>query len=334
MIEVRSKPFLLTSLFLATLVPTLIPVIAVPITGLQLTYSQFLLVIGVIGNAHVGMTAFFFLGDARYKTIIRENRFRYIGLPLISIAFAFVIFGFWPKGVWPYFCVHYAWLMWHFGRQNFGIYSFVAAGNRSGPVSQTERQYFNLLLISIVPKVMTLYPEVGLTGTLAQISNNLTIAMCLVCAALAVWIIATESNVRKDWQRTTALLMGFFFFLPTMLSSNAAIALTFFAHPVQYVIMMLYLAADRKQSFQMLRVALLFLTGITLWAVLTYFQPFAMPVYLAIAFGVTQAHFLVDAGLWKLKLPKQRAAILESFDFLFTDGAQKPKPALEIRPAA
>jgi hypothetical protein len=327
MIQIRSKNFILTSLFLATLVPTLVPVIAVPINGLQLTYSQFLLVIGVIGNVHVGMTAFFFIGDDRYKAIIRENRFRYIGLPLISIAFAFVIFALWPKGVWPYFCVHIAWLMWHFGRQNFGIYAFVAAGNRSGPISQTERQYFNLLPISIVPKVMTLYPEVGLTGTLAEIANNLTIAMCLVCAALAVWIIVTEINVRKDWQRTTALLMGFFFFLPAMLSSNAGIALTFFAHPFQYIIMMLYLAADLKQSRQMLRVALLFLTGITLWAVLTYLQPVAMPVSLAIAFGVTQAHFLVDAGLWKLKSPKQRAAILESYDFLFAGGVAMPKPS-------
>jgi hypothetical protein len=245
------------------------------------------------------------------------------------IALAFAIFYFWPKGIWPYFVAHYAWLMWHFGRQNFGIYAFVAGGNSSGPISQAERQYFNLLPISIVPKVFTLYPDVGLSGAYAQIAGNLTIAMSAACVALAVWIIASEKNVRNDWQRLVALLMGFVFFAPTMFSSNAAIGLTFMAHPIQYVIMMLYLAADRKQGFQMLRVAGLFLAGISLWAMLTYFQTVSMPAFLAIAYGTTQAHFLVDAGLWKLKMPRQRAAILESYDFLFNPGANATKPALQ-----
>lgn len=207
--------------------------------------------------------------------------------------------------------------MWHFGRQNFGIYSFVAGGNRSGPISQAERRYFNLLPVSIVPRVLTLYPDVGLSGAPARIADNASVAMCVACAALAIFIIASEKNVRRDWQRTLALILGFVFFMPAMLSSNAAIALAFFAHPIQYVIMMLYLAADRKQGLQMLRVALLFLSGVSLWALLTYFQAVSLPAFLAVAYGATQAHFLVDAGLWKLKLPKRRAAILESYDFLF-----------------
>jgi hypothetical protein len=334
MVAVRSKNFLLASLFFATLIPTLIPVVMAPVAGFQLTYQQFLLVIGVAGNAHVGMTAFFFMGDKRYKEIINEDRWRYIALPLISIAAAFALFSYWPKGIWPYFVVHYAWLMWHFGRQNFGIYSFVAAGNRSGPISQAERQYFNLLPISIIPKVLTLYPDVGLTGIYAQAANYLSAAMSIGCAGLAIWIIASETKVREDWQRMLALLMGFLFFAPAMLSSNPAIALSFFAHPVQYIIMMLYLAADRKQRFQMLRVALLFFSGISLWAVLTYFQAVSMPMFLAIAYGATQAHFLVDAGLWRLKLPKQRAAILESYDFLFAPSPAKPMSNHQVAPAA
>jgi hypothetical protein len=327
MIAVRSKNFLLTSLFFATLILTLIPVIAAPLTGFALTYHQFILVIGLIGNAHVGMTLWFFLGDSRYKEIIRENRFQYVALPLISIAIAFALFTYYPKGIWPYFTVHYAWLMWHFGRQNFGIYAFVAAGNKSGPVTSVERQYFNLLPIAIIPKVLTLYPDVGFTGHWAKVAVNVTIAMSVASAALAVWIYATEANVRKDWQRSLALFMGLFFFLPAMLSSNPGIALSFFAHPVQYVIMMLYLAADRKQSYQMLRVTCLFFTGIVLWAALTYFQVVAMPVFFALAYGITQAHFIVDMGLWKLKLPKQRAAILESYDFLFNPDAAKLRGA-------
>lgn len=98
-VAARSKNFLLTSLFLATIVPTVLPAIFVPLTGFHLTWAQFVIVIGVIGNAHVGMTAFFFMGDNRYKAIIEENRWRYIALPVISIAFAFLIFAIWPKGI-------------------------------------------------------------------------------------------------------------------------------------------------------------------------------------------------------------------------------------------
>jgi hypothetical protein len=67
MLTVRSENFLIASLFLGTLVPTLTPVIFALVASLWLTYRDFVLVIGAIGNVHVRMTAWFFMGDDRKK---------------------------------------------------------------------------------------------------------------------------------------------------------------------------------------------------------------------------------------------------------------------------
>ncbi len=286
MTTVRSKNFLFGVLFLVTGGLTLLPAIVVPFVNLQLSWAQFVLLIGVIGNMHVGMTGFFFVGDARYKAMIADAPLWYVGFPLLLIAVAFFVFAVWPDGIWPYFLIHYPFLMWHFGRQNFGIYSFVAGANQSGPISQLERTYFNLLPLSILPKILTLYPNTGLSGRYTTLANALTLAMISICIGLAALIIIREKNIRRDKQRAIALLMGLAFFLPTAFSSNSAIALTFFAHPAQYVVMMIYLAGDRKQGSIVVRLGLLAATGFGLWAVLTFFHTAAMPIFLALSYGV------------------------------------------------
>jgi hypothetical protein len=43
----------------------------------------------------------------------------------------------------------------------------------------------------------------------------------------------------------------------------------------------------------------------------------AEPFAAGIALGIVMAHFIIDAGVWKLRKPFQREAIKESFSFLF-----------------
>jgi len=230
------------------------------------------------------------------------------------IALAFAVFSSNPDGVWPYLTAHYAWLLWHFGRQNFGIYAFDAASNKSGQITKLERLYFSALPIAVIPKAVVLYQQNSFPEWVSAAANGLSMALSLACAGLGLWILRT---ITCDRQRVIALLLGFVFFLPTMISSNSAIALTFYGHPLQYIIMMMYLAGDRKQGMPLQRFGVLLLVGFAFWAGLTALSGSYSVTFLALTYGITQAHFVVDAGLWKLKLPKQRAAILESYDFLF-----------------
>jgi hypothetical protein len=329
LVELRDRNVLFKSLFWATLVLTAVPAVAVPLSGIQFSYSKFTYLIGAVGVAHVGMTAFFFMGDRRYREIIDADRTRYVLVPAVLVTLAFIVFYFWPQGAAPYLMAHYAWLIWHFGRQNFGIYAFLAASNKTGAVSKLERIYFALLPVAVVPKALTLYPHIGLQGGYALAATIMTAALCIVCAGMGVVILRA---VQHDRQRVIAILLGYGFFVPTMISSNAAVALSFYAHPVQYVIMMMYLAGDRKQGDVLKRIGLLLAIGFGFWAGLTFLSGKLSIAFLALTYGITQAHFVVDAGLWKLKLPKQRAAILSSFDFLFS-GDRKVQSVEQSEPA-
>lgn len=324
MIALRSRDGLYLSLFVAT-----VTLIALPVafaSSSHPSWTQFVVVVGIMGNAHVGMTAFFCIGDDRYKPILARQPWRYVWLPLIAMTGAIALFLYSEKGFWLYFMIHYAWLLWHFGRQNFGIYSFVAVGNRSGRVSQLERWYFALIPVAGILKAWTLYPQIGMTGDIVPILRVAAWAAFAGAVAMLCAILYLYPSVRSDWQRLVALVLGAIFFAPTLAFDNPAVALTFFAHSAQYIIMMLYLAGDRKQGSTMLRYGALFLGAITLAGGMALLQPAFMPMYLAIAYGISQVHFLIDAGVWRLKMAPQRAIIAESFDFLFS-GHRSPEPA-------
>jgi hypothetical protein len=318
MVVLRSKNTLLAILFIGTVIPIILPVVFVPLTNFQPSWDWFIFMIGILGAAHVGTTSFFYIGDRRYKSVIADDRWRLLWLPAILMIGAFLVFAINSQGFWLYFALHYAWLIWHFGRQNFGLYSFVAGANRSGPPTSAERFYFNLLPVAAIPKALTLYTQVAVPALITPTLELISVILTLACAVLFTWIVLMTPGVRTDWQRIVSLILGFAFFLPTIVSSNPAIALTFFAHPIQYIVMMVYLAGDRKQGRTIFRISVLLVSGIGLWGILTYLQNSGtIAVYSALVFGITQAHILIDSGAWKLKVPKQRAIITESYDFLF-----------------
>ena len=313
--SLRHKNALFLLLGLVTAIPTILPAVAASATSIRPGWQEFVLLLGFLGNAHVGMT-FFFVAEPRYRPILRDNLLRYFWLPSLCMGGTLTLFLFSPKGFWLYFLFHYAWLLWHFGRQNFGLYAFVANANRSGAPTLIERAFFSLLPVAAIPKALTIYPDIGL-GEIIPWLVGVSWALAFLCGGLLLAILR-DRRIRADWQRCLALALSVGFFLPTLLSSDPAVALAFFAHPLQYIVMMLYLAGDRKQGRLLPRFAWLVTTGVALWAAIHFTQgPFA-GLSLALAFGVTQIHILVDAGVWRLALAPQRRIVADSFDFLFT----------------
>src|SRR5215813_2839765 len=313
----RCKNALFLTLGLVTAIPTILPAVAASATSIRPSWQAFVVLIGILGNAHVGMTGFFFVAEPRYRPILRDNPLRYFWLPSLCMGGALTLFLHSPKGFWLYFLFHYAWLLWHFGRQNFGLYALVTNANRSGAPTSIERAFFSLLPVAAIPKAWTIYPDIGLGPDIIPWLVGVSWAMAFLCGGLLLTILR-DLRMRADWQRCAALALSVGFFLPTLLSSDPAVALAFFAHPLQYIVMMLYLAGDRKQGRLLPRFAWLVTTGVALWTAIHFTQgPFA-GLSLALAFGVTQIHFLVDAGVWRLALAPQRRIVADSFDFLFT----------------
>jgi hypothetical protein len=312
----RDRNAFFNMLFLVTAIPIALPLIYVPSFGVTPNWNQFLFFVGVIGNVHVGMTAFFFLGDKRYLPIIRSRPWLYVWAPLASIALGFAMYAYDKDGFWLYVAANYCWLLWHFSRQNFGLYALLLSSSRSVPADGIERRLFDLLPVAGSLHALTLLPMFGLSGAAIPILRSIAYVVMLVCTGM-LGVVLMRSNVRNDGRRVMALLLAYAFFLPAVLSENPSIALTFFAHPMQYIVVMTYLAGDRRQGNLVLRLGLLVTCGAVLWLSITFLTAHALAMGLALAIGVTQAHFLIDSGLWRLKEHAQRSIIQESFDFLF-----------------
>jgi len=122
------------------------------------------------------------------------------------------------------------------------------------------------------------------------------------------------------------IVLSIAFFAPAVIATNPSIALAFFAHPLQYIVMMVFMAgfgSSANRAAPMVRVGALLTCGLTLWAVIWLLNnpisQFSLGAKLALAFtyGVTQWHFLADAGLWKLRDAAVRKNFMDSFGFMF-----------------
>ncbi len=274
---------LLWALLLATVIPTALPVILVAGFDFQVQPAWIMATMGFLGMTHTGSTGFFYTE--------RHDRRRMIWLPLGFIALASAVFALDPAGFWPYLAVHYIWLLWHLGRQNFGLYALVTGG-----ASEAERFYFDLLPVAAMPAAMTLYIPAALSPDAAaflRVLSLLLMAYAVVIFAALLWAMIGNSG---GWRKSAALFLGLAFWLPTVIGTHPALALTYFAHPFQYLIMVAWVSGRRGA----LGLALGAGCAIGVWALLTGLQSVgALLAFSALAYGISQAHFLIDGEVWR-----------------------------------
>ena len=307
----RPPNSLLWALLLASTIPTAVPVILVAGFDFTVQPAWIMAGMGFLGMAHTGSTGFFYTEE--------HDRRRMIWVPLGFIALAAAVFALDPAGFWPYLAVHYIWLMWHLGRQNFGLYALVAGG-----ASEAERFFFDLLAEAAMPAMLTLYIPDALAPDAAAFLRVLS--LLLMAYAVLLFICLTVGYYREAvaagrtrsvvsqgaecnggaeiqtvascryWSRPTALFLGLAFWLPTVISTNPAVALTWFAHPFQYLIMVAWVSGRR--GWVELAVAAGYALG--LWALLTgLYSAGALLAFSALTYGASQAHFLIDGEVWR-----------------------------------
>src|SRR5258707_6994484 len=78
------------------------------------------------GTAHVQATLFFYT-DKGFLHLVRENKPRYVYLPLLLIVGTGLVFLLAGTLIQTYVLFFYwAWQAFHYGRQNVGVYAFVS----------------------------------------------------------------------------------------------------------------------------------------------------------------------------------------------------------------
>jgi hypothetical protein len=126
--------------------------------------------------------------------------------------------------------------------------------------------------------------------------------------------------LRTNRLRLAFFIFGTVFFLPIYLFDDPATAIAGYAiaHGLQYVVFMAFVGIDKRPLLPSLAI----LAGIgAIYAALALWLLDNVPQFgngLFGAFiGLVMTHFVLDAGIWRLREPFQRGYMREKFSFVF-----------------
>jgi hypothetical protein len=336
---------------LALLLSTWIPVLFfISVAHLETTYvtgmkSLFLF----LGTAHVPAT-FFFYTDRTFSQIIRQHKTRYIYFPLALTIVAGLLVAFSSFTTQAYlFLFFWAWQAFHYGRQNLGIYSFASIAQSKGAPDKLEKAAIDLATIC---GVLGTFRILGATIAPDYLRGTLDGLFQFGKFGYLIVIVFSLFVYAKNFRRTTPLKSIFFwtlilFFLPIYLSNDINVAFLSYAiaHGLQYIIFMaiVSLGAETTEGMRDARyrsalklVVLMLLVGLLFYNV-DAFRQFEFVKNSALfvrgtdflfgaVLGATMAHFVIDAGAWRLSRASQREYMAKRFGFIFgAKDAVKPQ---------
>lgn len=327
------SPWFLAALALVTVGPLLVCPLAFSMPRLgESPILPVLLLVGLItGPMHVATSAFFYL-DRPFRPVLRESPLRCLWSPIwlplllagVGIAGALLI------GRWAFlflFTFHSVWLFYHYQRQNFGLISFVSMHLGCGSLPSRVNTAMNLAAVGGIVALLGapgFYSMLGARGAEANAEGLLPAEAYVVLrtAGTIVYLLSLVMMVaayrREPRLRTTvwlaaALGLGMAFFLPAILFDELGTAFLplAIAHGAQYILMMSVMSGRSRRGW--LGLALMGVLGLGLGLTLDAMR--SWPLVLA-GIGLVQVHFLLDAKVWRLREPRQRAIVNERFDFL------------------
>jgi hypothetical protein len=314
---------------LAAAAATLLPLALVPWAHRLAPDSEsalrLLVVLNFIGaNFHVATTGWFYT-DAEMRPHFRAHPWRYLIVPVALIAGSALAFEFVPAPLRGWLLLGFlSWQLWHYQKQNVGLLSFVAAGTGSGPLSVWERRTLMLSAVAAILGFFSLNP-IGLPGLSTEFAwaHRLGgLVYLLSPIALAITLVKVPA-LRRSPLRLCFLIIGAAFFLPTYLFDNATSATLGYAiaHGLQYLVFMGVVALKRRPLVSLAVMAAIGAAGAVLLNAGIMAPDAGLPwgnaLYGAFV-GTVMAHFVLDAGIWRLREPFQRKYVRERFAFVFS----------------
>ncbi len=320
--------------FLAALaLVTLVPLVGLPLwlSSGRGGFPGLLTVLAITGPMHVAATSFFYT-DRDFRPVLRESPWRcvfsIVWLPSAILLAGLVAgaIGGRPWGYLAVFSFHNAWLFYHYQRQNFGLVSFVSSRVGTGRLPAQVNTALNLsafggyLSMLGVPGFLSLGAPGFLNYTNESTSLQATLVFWVLGAVVytlsivvMIRVLLREPRLRASGWVVGGLIVSLGFFLPSLVSRTIALGFLPYAiaHGAQYILMM-GIASGRSSRGWM---ALLTMCGLGAMIGLTINAMTAWPL-IFVNLGLVEVHFMVDAKVWRLREPKQRAIMNDRFDFL------------------
>ncbi len=302
------------------------PASAAPIRGLA-----WLLFLG--SSVHVAATGWLYtLPDVRAHVAARPVRYAWIPAGLV-VAGAVTAAVLSPAAMAWLLLAYFGWQFFHFQKQNLGLAALAASVHRVRPLGRAERR---ALMGAGGAGILGLLAHPGLLQLRVRpaAGEMFTVAGLLFAAAAGSGVVALVRRPAADRPAGfgAMYLMALLFSLPIFVfgSPYAAVGGMTIAHGFQYLLLVgLVAAGNRRGTSRWLRLAVfanVALVGGALLSGASHLHGFPPAIRLVFGayLGVVTAHFVIDAGFWRMRDPFPRAFMARHVPCLAPSRANAP----------
>jgi len=276
-------------------------------------------------SAHVASTGWLYtLRDVRSYAV--SHPWRFIRAPvLLIIAGAAAAATLTPATIPWLLLPFFAWQFFHFTKQNLGMTALAAKTAGAPPLQAAERRALTASALAGIGALMARPALLQLrvdprSGALFPLSA----AAMAGAVAAGLILLARRAPAQRPRGFCVMYLMGLFFPVPVFVfaSPYAAVGGMTIAHGMQYLLLVSLVAAGGPgEAGRALRLAALgnvALIGGAVLAVTSHLHSGGPALRLAFGayLGAVMAHFVVDAGLWRLRDPFPRAFLARRAPYL------------------
>jgi hypothetical protein len=296
-----------------------------------------------VASMHIGLTYFLYV-DRDAKELIESQKYRfYLVSPLLFLVF-FVAFYYGSvierNLIWVSLG---AWTLWHFQKQNFGIFCLLATARNEISTRSLEKK--SIYLGGFAGICLN---AVGYAGGLSALGLPGFVYPCFVvgcvlqaaATGLALWIIyADRQNITL--RHFFLLLFSSYWLTLGILPWGVAWMTCAAGHGYQYVAIMTMVGAESGENFRDRRlprsfapfigVAVTAAIGLLVYGIggrlIYHMVPQSLQSdalsngILGLSFAFTGVHYVLDAGIWRLNKPIPRKYVRRKLALIFNPAA-------------
>lgn len=324
--KLTDKSLFLGLIVVCTVFPLLFVPLAAPLRSETKSIGDIFQLLVLMSTMHVGLTAYFYF-DREYRAFAASHWKYYILFPASVVLGAGLITAtFVESGAIYLQILYHAWLLFHYGRQNYGVLAFAASATGSGRPSINERMALHLVPIGGILGAHAVFGnfKASVFAPYVDLSVSVGIALTVLGVAFAIIEAARQMMRGVSLWRPCILILTSLFYLPTFLFHTYFQAVMGYAiaHALQYFVFMYFLAAGTQKQGQTRSVIVLIFAMLMTWGLILLTRERSLwgaaeSFVVGAATGIVMWHFILDAGFWKLSQPWQRQQVKERFAFLF-----------------
>jgi hypothetical protein len=275
-------------------------------------------------SVHVAATGYLFTVP-EVRNHARTHPGRYVVVPTCLTALAVLVAGVLsPSHLSWLLLVYFCWQFLHFQKQNLGMVALAASTLGVKGPGPAERR---LLLLAGWTGIVGLaaHPALLQLRLATHLGAAFNPALGGAMVALTGGVIALLRRRPSDRPPgfSVVYLSSLAFFLPIFVfpSPYAAVAGVTIAHGLQYILLVGVVAGNGRESARTFRIAAfvnIALVGGIFLATASHLHggPTAARLIFGAYLGVVMAHFVVDAGLWRLRDPFPRSFLSARVPYL------------------